>query len=325
MMNCTKYCSKCRKYKPDDNYGLKKNGREYRTCMTCRNTQPPTSSTTSSSSSTFSSTYASSSSRPTNCLLGCVNPNDGLYHKRCPNYRPPPTSFEDVLALNRGIAEREEQRTRKHEDNLVWKKRFLNKPTKNVIEPPLVRPGSCTFNEICDTLKYSGFTIYTKEDVRIRYFSPLDFDPIHTKLRRTKSIFIYELSHPKKDIEEELCEEILEMSLRGTPREPTLILLSFDESKGLTSCLIPYINIYKNFVSTEKLKNQRRCNICNLKKKCFRKCFQCNEKYCIDCFNNYHDLRMKSCPYCRYKFCDHIDYMLRSMVSKDAIGVPVPD
>ena len=171
MMNCTKYCSKCRKYKPDDNYGLKKYGTEYRTCMTCRNKQPPTSSSTTSS--------ASSSIRPTNCLPGCVNPNDGLHHKRCPNYRPPPTSFEDVLALNRGIAEREEQRMRKHEDNLVWKKGFLNKPTNNVIEQPLVRPGSCTFNEICDTLKYYEFTIYTKEDVRIRYCSPLDFAHLH--------------------------------------------------------------------------------------------------------------------------------------------------
>jgi hypothetical protein len=67
----------------------------------------------------------------------------------------------------------------------------------------------------------------------------------------------------KKVIEEVFPEEILEMRLRGTPREPKLIFMSFDESKGLTSCLIPHINIYKSFVSTEKLKNQRRCNICN--------------------------------------------------------------
>ena len=111
------------------------------------------------------------------------------------------------------------------------------------------------------------------------------------------------------------------MRFKGTLREPKIIVMSFDdESMGLRVCLIPYINIFKDFVSTEKLENQRRCNICNHKKKCFRKCFQCQEKYCVDCFNHYHIMRMKRCPYCRYEFPNHCDSMLKGMVSKDEIG-----
>lgn len=291
MMNVTKRCSKCRKYQSDDNYGLKKNGSEYRTCVTCRKKQPPVSSTTLLASST------SSSSRPTNCLPGCINPNDGLHHKRCPNYIPP-THVED---------------------NLVWKKGFLNTANKDIAKAPLVRPNTCTFSEICDTLKHYGIQVYTKNDIYIKTCSYLDFVPIIAKLKQTKSVFIYELSYPSKMAETEFCMEVLEARFKGTMSEPKLIITMFDGSDNLISTFIPYINIYKDFVYVEKLKNHRRCNICKSKTKCFRICSRCNDKYCKDCFTNYNTDRMKPCPYCKYSFTEHCDSMLRSMVSKNEI------
>ena len=120
MMTCTAYCRKCRKYKPDDNYGLKTHGREYLTCMTCRKNQPPASTTTPSSSTTSSA------------------------------------SVEVVIALNRGIAEREE--------NIVGKRGFLNHNPDATPKPPIpVGVDTCEYEFICLTLKKYGIHIYIHE------------------------------------------------------------------------------------------------------------------------------------------------------------------
>ena len=90
-----------------------------------------------------------------------------------------------------------------------------------------------------------------------------------------------------------------------------LVIINVDggscNSRMFTAC----INVFENFVQNVKLKNARRCNICQNKKKCFRSCFQCNDKYCIECYNNIHKTSMKCCPYCRYSFKEHIENSLK--------------
>jgi len=57
--------------------------------------------------------------------------------------------------------------------------------------------------------------------------------------------------------------------------------------------------------------------ICQEKKKCFRDCSQCNEKYCIECYNKIHKNHFNPCPYCRYEFINHFknnyDDILKSL------------
>ena len=45
--------------------------------------------------------------------------------------------------------------------------------------------------------------------------------------------------------------------------------------------------------------------ICQEKKKCFKVCAQCHEKYCVACFNKIHTNSLNPCPYCRYDFIEH--------------------
>ena len=301
-MNVTKRCSKCRKTKPGDNYGLKKNGTEYLTCMTCRKKQPPTS-------------LPSSSSQFHNCLGGCVNPSDGLHHRLCPNYTPPPTNFEDVFALNRAIAERNEQRMHEQTNmcgtsNLTWKKGFLTSKPKTEPEPSIpVIPNTCSYEEIYQTFINYGVDVYTTDDIHHKYFNHYDFFPIKLKLQTTKSVFGYQVSCPPTKSELQFCNEIL--SIRVNVKRPILIVMLYTETQKLSITCTPYVNVFENFVHVDKLKNRKRCNICQEKKKCFRVCHRCNDKYCVDCFYSLHDDAMKPCPYCRYSFGDHIQAKLK--------------
>jgi hypothetical protein len=239
-----------------------------------------------------------------------------LHHKRCPNYKPPPTSFEDVLALNRGIAEREEQRMRKHEDKLVWKRGFLNHKPETEPKPPIpARAGTCTYEDICLTLNKYGVHIYTKNDVYINYFDPSDFAPTAYKLQHTNSVFLYQVSFPPKSDDIMFCYDILNIRLFPSRlKEPLLIMVYFDSDKHCNKLFTPYINVLADFVYCNKLKNHKRCNICQQKKKCFRVCHRCNDKYCVECFHNLHSETMKPCPYCRYSFKDHINAMFKLMI-----------
>ena len=301
-----KRCSKCRKFKPVDNYGLKKNGVEYLTCMTCRKKQPPTS----------LSADASSSSQFHNCLGGCVNPCDGLHHRLCPNYTPPQTNFEDVFALNRAISERNEQRTNLcRTGNLTWKKGFLISQPKTEPKPSIpVIPNTCTYDDICKTFNKYGVEVYTKDDIHHKYFNPHDFDAINLKLKTTNSVFLYHVSCPPTISELQFCDEILSIRVKSYVIRPILIVVLYTEKYQRTILCTPYVNVFENFAHVDKLKNRKRCNICQEKKKCFRVCHRCNDKYCVDCFYSLHDDAMKPCPYCRYSFGDHIDAKFKQKV-----------
>ena len=289
MMNVTKRCSKCRKYKPDDNYGLKKNGTEYLTCMTCRNKQPPTPASSSSSSSSQS----------------VSDPN-----------------LEEVFALNRGIAEREAQRTHERssnvENSIVWKKGFLNTKPKTEPKPKIpIRTNTSTYEEICSTLKYYGIKVYTKDDIYLKDFNPFDLEPLAYKLQHTNSVFTYQVSCPPTADEISFCYEVLSIRIpRAKIKEPLLIIKYVeDKSENETNWIVtPYVNVLSNYVHTDKQKNPKRCHICQHKKKHFRVCHRCKDKYCIDCYHNLHNKYMKPCPYCRYSFQEHIEANLKEMI-----------
>ena len=118
----------------------------------------------------------SSSSQFHNCVGGCVSPSDGLHHRLCPNYTPPPTNFEDVFALNRAIADRNEQRTNLcGTSNLSWKKGFLISQPKTEPKPSIPAiPNTCSCGEIYHTLFDYGIDVYTGDDIHHKYFNHYD-------------------------------------------------------------------------------------------------------------------------------------------------------
>ena len=66
-----------------------------------------------------------------------------------------------------------------------------------------------------------------------------------------------------------------------------------------------HMNIYHGFMECLKLPNKKMCDICNIKKKCFRQCAKCNNKICFECFKNHNKEYINSCPYCRYDMAEH--------------------
>jgi hypothetical protein len=65
-------------------------------------------------------------------------------------------------------------------------------------------------------------------------------------------------------------------------------------------------NIYANFIKNLKIKNSKRCDICNNKKKCFKVCGRCDHKHCSECFKSNNNNYIKPCPFCRYTFVEHV-------------------
>lgn len=303
MENVTKRCSKCRKFKPDDNYGLKKNGTEYRTCMTCRKKQPPTS--------------ASASSSPSNvCLPGCVNPTAGLHHCRCPNYVSTRDTNE-VFETNTS-----------NTDKFVWKKGFLNtKPKREPAPLTPIRTQKCTYEDIHTTLEYYGIKVYTRDDIYLRYFDPYDFEPIAQRLYHTNSVFMCQISFPPRSCEISFCAEVLRMRIPPEKIKEPLLIIKFYEDELSQKIFTPYVNVLANYVHTAKEKNRKRCTICQEKRKCFRVCHRCKDRYCVECFHNLHDKSMKPCPYCRYSFIEHIRGMFKEMIPNSHFidTVPVSD
>ena len=64
-------------------------------------------------------------------------------------------------------------------------------------------------------------------------------------------------------------------------------------------------NIYHGFMECLKLPNKKMCDICNNKKKCFRECTKCKNKFCVECFKNHNKDYVNSCPYCRNNIDEH--------------------
>ena len=64
-------------------------------------------------------------------------------------------------------------------------------------------------------------------------------------------------------------------------------------------------NLFDGFMKCIKLPNKKMCDICNIKKKCFRECAKCKNKMCFECFKNHNKNYVNSCPYCRYNIEEH--------------------
>ena len=205
-----KQCSGCKKKKEVNEFGIKKNNTEYKTCIDCRNRKKSDSVSIASSSSVFN-----------NCLPGCVNPSKGLHHVRCPNSISPP-NLDHVYQANREIGEREAVRNSRNEassssrtvnnslqtqdhrnqTSLNWKKGFLL--SNNIQSPPTVKQkedyieNMCSFKEIYETLSGYGYKIYTKCDLDLTDYQEVvnDYFFIRRQLHLTKSVFMYELPYP---------------------------------------------------------------------------------------------------------------------------------
>jgi hypothetical protein len=286
-----KQCSRCRKNKSTDDYGYKKNNTEYKTCLTCRD----------KSSSSSSSSFLDDSSLYLNCLGGCVNPSAGLHHFRCPNYVAPP-NFENVRRANEEVAKKEMSRD-------VVKNEDLYRINTIIY--------LITFPEIIKTFEDYGYKVYTMKDIKPFYWDKRDFKDIAMEISNSKSIFLMYLPNPLTPLMYKICGCIFEMNIDMDDRPPSLLLgISYynKHSDGeINLSFLPCRNLFKNYIVDEKLKNRRRCEICNLKKKCYRICGQCKGKVCTECYNKMNSCKLTPCPYCRYSFNDHIDKEMKSI------------
>jgi len=306
-----KRCSCCRKGKSENEFGFKKNNSEYKTCISCRN----------------KGSSSSSSSQPFNtCIPGCVNPSRGLHHVRCPNYISP-TNIDHVIQANREIAEREALRNQrntpawsvrldaqidravndyfnnKKENSLNWKKGFLLKEEAKPPPEPIKQTNDymniiCTFKDICETLNGYGYRAYTKRDIDLNYEPEDDYLNIRKRICCTNSFFIYEIQYPHNYEDDCFFNHVLSRKLPYV--EMQQLYIEIGVSDNVHTLRIPYVNVFKDFVINVKLKHAKRCSICQLKKKCFKSCFRCCDKYCSDCFYKFNDKQIKDCPYCRY-------------------------
>jgi hypothetical protein len=287
-MSAMKRCSRCRKNKSTDDYGYKKNNTEYKTCLTCRD----------------KSSYSSSPSLYLNCLGGCVNPSAGLHHFRCPNYVAPP-NFDNVRRANEEVAKKELSRD-------VMKNGASSSEDSHRISTIIYL---ITFPEIVRTFEGYGYKVYTMEDIKPLYWDKRDFKDIAIKIANSKSVFLMYLSIPLTQKMHRICRSIFDMDIDMDDKPPSLLLgISYynKHSYGeINISFLPCRNLFKNYVVDEKLKNRRRCEICNLKKKCYRICGQCKGKVCIECYNKMNSCTLAPCPYCRYSFNDHVDKELK--------------
>ena len=84
-----------------------------------------------------------------------------------------------------------------------------------------------------------------------------------------------------------------------------IIVHKTSKDKMLRTISDSHMNIYHGFMECLKLPNKKMCDICNCRKKCFRQCVKCENKLCVECFNNHNNEYINTCPYCRYNLLDH--------------------
>ena len=137
--------------------------------------------------------------------------------------------------------------------------------------------------------------------------------PILTRIESEKVVFFFRMSYPILDRDLDFLNNVLRLDLISTYGEEEIFIIH-REFKDVIITHIPCINVFKDFVKPFKLKNKKRCYICNLKKKCFRVCGKCDNKYCIECFNKINDKYLSSCPYCRYSFTGHYQNNIETMI-----------
>jgi hypothetical protein len=174
------------------------------------------------------------------------------------------------------------------------------------------------FQEIVRTFEGYGYMVYTMEDINPFYWDRRDFKDIAIKIANTKSVFLMYLSNPLTLEMYSICRSIFDMNIDMDDKPPSLLLgISYYNMHNygeFNISFIPCINFFEDYVVDEKLKNRRRCEICNLKKKCYRICARCKGKVCIECYNKMNSCTLAPCPYCRYSFNDHVDKELKYII-----------
>jgi len=162
--------------------------------------------------------------------------------------------------------------------------------------------------------------VYTKADLNPNLYRH-GFYGIHRRLFSTKSVFIYERSYPMHPMDIDFITHVLRIRINYVHTEPLLYVVFVLNGIENNIC-IPYVNVFKDYVISVKLKNKKRCNICQLKKKCIKSCYRCCDKYCSDCFYKFNEKEIKACPYCRYTFKEHIKFWM-SIVNPDNSISPI--
>ena len=65
-------------------------------------------------------------------------------------------------------------------------------------------------------------------------------------------------------------------------------------------------HIFEGFMKCLKLPNKKMCDICNYKKKCFRQCVKCINKFCFECSRTItKTMLIHVLTYCRYNVVEH--------------------
>jgi len=246
----------------------------------------------------------------------------------CSNYTPA-LNLEHVIQANREIGEREALRNQRKEQNknIGFKKGFLlnNKHLKLYPEPMSVDKQTndyvyniCKLEDVISTLIEYGYKYYNKDDLDDEYTYE-DYCDILEHISHTKSFFIYEVSYPPCRQDFYFFNEVFQKEMPYIKMPQFYIAIRTDTNFDYNSIRLPYINVFKDFVINVRLKHNKRCSICLMKKKCFKSCFRCHDKYCSDCFNKFNDTRIKDCPYCRYSFHDHIQFWLNTLIPDNNI------
>ena len=132
------------------------------------------------------------------------------------------------------------------------------------------------------------------------------------------AFFIYEIQYPHNYEDDCFFNNVLSRHLPYTEMAQLYIEIGIGEN--VHSLRIPYINVFKDFVFNIKFKHTKRCSICQLKKKCFKSCYRCCDKYCSDCFYKFNYKQIKDCPYCRYSFHEHIKFWLSILIPENHIN-----
>jgi hypothetical protein len=84
------------------------------------------------------------------------------------------------------------------------------------------------------------------------------------------------------------------------------IKLAFSCKDDIFHYNIPSVNLFDGFVKPVKLKDRRRCGICQDRKvRNFVGCGRCDNRMCNECFDNLTD--RLTCSFCRYNLNEHIN------------------
>jgi hypothetical protein len=174
------------------------------------------------------------------------------------------------------------------------------------------------YEDVIEAFKNYNYEVITPSHVEIVGFRSNDiyevmYDSIKNierKMSDERCCFImkyYGDENPFKEMAlQELAVKHAIFNIKRHSKNEPVIVVFLQMKEGLYSILLTSVNSIANFSEYMKLKHTKSCNICMSGNKNYYKCYQCNKKYCINCFNKIY----LTCPYCNYTLLDHCDKML---------------